>query len=464
MKDDGVIDDSTKRAVFLVSTIAAFMTPFMGSSINVALPAIEADFEIDTILISWIPTSYLLSTCMFLAPFGRLADIIGRKKMFLTGTIIFTLAAGLSAVATNIWMLLAFRVLQGAGSAMIFGTGMAMLATVFPPGERGKAIGVNVACVYIGLAAGPVIGGILTQSFSWRAVFASTIPLGILCAYVSFSRLRWKRSKTDAEKFDFLGSLLYGISIVGVMFGLSKLPSLTGAVSIIVGALSFILFVRFELKVPYPVINMDLFVNNRPFAFSGLAALINYSATFAVSFLLSLYLQYIKGFSPSDAGFVLMVQPVAMAVLSPLAGKASDRIEPRKVASLGMFVTAAGLFFMSALTSETPTSKIILNLAILGLGFAMFSSPNMNAIMSSVDRSNFGLASGVVSSMRLMGQMLSMGLASVMFALYIGPVDFSPAIMPRFMECLNVSFLIFGTICAIGIYFSLARGKILKAG
>ncbi len=461
MSDDFVTDESTKKAVFLVATIAAFMTPFMASSINVALPAIEANFQIDTILLSWIPTSYLLSTCMFLAPFGRLADIVGRKNVFVCGSIIFSIAACLSAVSYNIWMLLTFRVLQGMGSAMIFGTGMAMLATVFPPGERGRAIGINVAAVYIGMAVGPFIGGILTEHFSWRGVFASTVPLGVLCTCVSLWKLRWKRKKTEAEKFDVMGSILYGIAIRGVMLGLSKLPSVIGALSIVGGIGFFILFVKCELKTQYPVISMDMFLNNRPFAFSGLAALINYSATFAVSFLLSLYLQYVKGFSPKEAGLVLMVQPIAMAILSPLAGRASDRIEPQRVASLGMLITAIGLFLMSFLNANTETSMITANLAVLGLGFALFSSPNMNAIMSSVDRSSYGLASGVVSSMRLMGQMLSMGLVSVMFALYIGPVDFSPKIMAQFLECLNRSFIIFAIICVIGIYFSLARGRIL---
>lgn len=442
--------------------MAAFLTPFTASSINIALPSLQAEFNIDTMLLTWIPTSFLLSTAMFIVPFGKIADLIGRRRVFVYGISIFTVASSLSAVSLNATMLLCFRMLQGMGAAMIFGTGMAMLATVFPPGERGRVIGINVATVYIGLSTGPFLGGLLTEHFTWRGVFAATVPLGIATIIVSLWKLKWSWRRSGTEKFDLSGSLLYAFSIVTFMLGLSECPSLMGGLCIFTGIGFFILFVNYEIRSPYPVLNMDLFVRNRGFAFSSLAALINYSATFAVTFLLSLYLQYVRGFSPKDAGFVLMAQPITMAVLSPLAGWVSDRIEPQKVASSGMFLTALGLLFLSFLNENTGLTFILMDLILLGCGFALFSSPNMNAIMNSVDRSSYGVASGVVGSMRLLGQMLSMGIASVIFALFIGPVHITPEIYPVFLKSLNVAFALFAIICGLGIFPSLARGKILS--
>ena len=448
--------------MLLVATMAAFLTPFTASSINIALPSLQSEFHVDTMLLTWIPTSFLLSTSMFLVPFGKIADLVGRRRIFVYGISIFTFASSLSVISFNVTMLLCFRVLQGMGTAMIFGTGMAMLATVFPPGERGKVIGINVATVYIGLSVGPFLGGVLTELFTWRGVFAATVPLGLVTIFVSFWKLKWVWRRTGTEKFDISGSLLYAFSIATFMLGLSDLPSLRGCLATFTGICLFILFVRYELKVPSPVLNIDLFRKNRGFAFSSLAALINYSATFAVTFLLSLYLQYIREFSPRDAGLVLMAQPVTMAILSPIAGRLSDRIEPQKVASSGMFLTAFGLLLLSFLTAHTNLNMILMNLILLGCGFALFSSPNMTAIMNSVDSSFYGVASGVVGSMRLVGQMLSMGLASLIFAIFIGSERITPEIYPVFLKSLNAAFTLFSIICALGIIPSLARGKILS--
>ncbi len=446
----------------MVATLTSFLTPFMASSINVALPSIQADFGIDTILLTWIPTSYLLSTSMFLVPFGKIADIWGRRRMFVCGLFIFSIASLFSAVSYNVAMLLIFRVLQGVGTAMIFGTGMAMLATAFAPGERGKVIGINVATVYIGMSAGPFLGGVLTEHFSWRGIFVATVPLGILTIVIALWKMRWTWRRPETEKFDVFGSLFYALAILTFMFGLSDLPSLIAGFSIIVGICLFIVFIRWELTFPTPVLNLELFRTNRAFAFSSIAALINYSATFAVTFLLSLYLQYIRGFTPKEAGMVLMAQPITMAVLSPIAGRISDQIEPRKVASSGMCLTALGLFLLSSLNESTGLAFILSDLVVLGCGFALFSSPNMNAIMTSVDKFSYGLASGVVGSMRLLGQTLSMGLASVMFAIYMGPENLTPDLYPIFIKSVDTAFALFCIICVLGIYPSMARGKILS--
>ncbi len=455
-------DQSTKHAVLLVAVMASFLTPFMASSINVALPNIQRDFHIDAMTLTWVPTTYLLSCVVFLIPLGRLADLTGRKLVFIIGILIFTVSSLLCVVSPNILTFLAFRILQGLGTSMIFGTGMAMLATVYPPGERGRVIGINVAVVYIGLSSGPVLGGFITEYFSWRGIFGATIPLGLITIFVALRRLNWVWRYTGDEKFDILGSILYGLSTLMFMVGLSTLPAVTGAVLLISGMCMFYFFIRYELKLDDPVINLELFRTNRAFTFSSVAALINYSATFAVTFLLSLYLQYIKALTPKHAGMILMAQPVTMALIAPISGRISDRIDPGKVASVGMAITSAGLFMLAFLTKETTTAIILTNLILLGLGFSIFSSPNMNAIMNSVEKNDYGFASGVVGSMRLLGQTLSMGLAQLVFAIFLGPVHFTPEIYPVFMLSLKVAFMLFGVICAIGIFPSVTRGAILE--
>lgn len=455
------VDQSTKNAVLLVAVMASFLTPFMASSINVALPAIQQDFHVDAMMLTWVPTAYLLSCCIFLIPLGKLADLIGRKLVFVAGISIFTISSLLCAASVDIWMFLVFRVFQGLGTSMVFGTAMAMLATVYPPGERGKVIGISVAVVYIGLSSGPFLGGLLTEYFSWRGIFGATIPLGLVTIFVSFRKLNWVWRYTGSEKFDIFGSILYGLSTLTFMAGLSILPAMKGAALLICGCLLFYCFVRYELRLQFPVINLDLFRTNRSFALSSIAALINYSATFAVTFLLSLYLQYIKGLGPREAGLILMAQPITMALVSPISGRISDRVDPGKVASLGMFVTATGLFMLTFIEQDTGMTKIFLNLILLGVGFAMFSSPNMNAIMNSVEKTDYGFASGVVGSMRMLGQTLSMGLAQLVFAIYMGAVHITPEIYPVFMYSTKMAFGLFSAICVTGIVPSMARGAIL---
>ena len=449
-----------KNSALLVATLASFLTPFMGSSINIALPSIGKEFAIDAVLLSWIATAYLLTAAIFLVPFGRIADIHGRKRIFTYGIVIFTVSSLLSAISTSAIALIAFRVLQGVGSAMIFGTSMAILTSVFPVGERGKALGITVATVYSGLSLGPFLGGFLTQHFGWRSIFLITVPLGVIIIGFIPWKLKGEWAEAQGEKFDFTGSIFYGLTLVAIMYGFSLLPKISGVWLILMGALGIFSFVKWEIKAKAPVLDIRLFLNNTVFAFSNLAALIHYSATFAISFLLSLYLQYIKGFSPQNAGLILVSQPVVMAIFSPLAGRLSDRIEPRIVASIGMMLTCLGLFLFTFLEGKTPLAFIVASLILVGFGFTFFSSPNMNAIMSSVEKRSYGVASGMLGTMRLTGQMLSMGIAMLIFAIFIGRVQITSEYHLLFLKGLKVAFIIFATLCFGGIFASLSRGKL----
>lgn len=450
----------SKRAALIVATLASFLTPFMGSSVNIALPSIGREFGMNVVLLSWVPTSFLLSAAMFLVPSGRIADIYGRKRIFTYGIFIFTVSSLLMVMSTSAVSLISLRFLQGIGSAMIFGTGVAIVTSVFPAGERGKALGINVASVYLGLSLGPFSGGFLTQHFGWRSIFLASVPFGLIVITLIFLRLKGEWAEAKGEKFDLTGSIVYSLSLLAIMYGFSLLPALSSLWLILIGILGIFAFIKCEIKAKNPVLDINIFRNNKAFAFSNLAAFINYSATFAVIFLLSLHLQYIKGLSPQKAGLILVSQPVVMTIFSPFAGRLSDRIEPRIVASIGMALTAFGLFLFTSLSEETTLRFIIACLILLGLGFALFASPNANAVMSSVEKRYYGVASGTLGTMRLTGQMLSMGIAMLIFAIYIGRVQITPEYYQLFLRSERGAFTIFATLCFGGIFASLARGKV----
>lgn len=450
-----------KTPALIIAIISSFLTPFMSSAINIALPAIGNEFLTNAILLSWIPTSFLLASAIFAVPFGRIADIYGMKKIFTYGMVIFTISSFLCAIAPSDISLIAFRVIQGIGTAMVFVTGLAIVTSVYPPQERGKAIGFTIGAVYVGLSLGPALGGIMTQFLGWRSLFYLVVPFGILVLVLTFWKLKGEWAACQGEKFDLPGTILYSIALLTFMLGFSELPGITGIIMIIIGVIGLAAFVMLELKVKVPVFDMKLF-KNRTFGFSSLAALINYMATFAVVFLLSLYLQYIKGFDASDAGLILIAQPVIMAILAPIAGRLSDKYEPRIIATIGMALTTFGLFIFSFLNSNTDIWFIIIGLVVLGAGFGLFSSPNTNAIMGSVERRFLGIASATVSTMRLIGQTLSMGIAILIFSLFIGRVVIAPENYPELLSSIQIAFAIFTGLCFVGIFISLA-GRNKKA-
>lgn len=444
----------------MVATLASFLTPFMGSSVNIALPSIGKEFSMDAVLLNWVATSYLLAAAMFLVPFGKIADIKGRKKIFAYGIVIYTLSSFLCAISTSTFTLIAFRVLQGIGSAMIFGTAVAILTSVFPPGERGRALGINVAAVYLGLSLGPLLGGFLTQHLGWRSIFLANVLLGLITLTFVFLKLEGEWAEAKGEKFDLFGSLIYSISLASIMYGFSLVPAASGLWLVAAGVFIFLLFIWWEKKTENPVLDLNLFKNNTTFTFSNLAALINYSATFAVGFLLSLYLQYIKALSPQDAGLILTSQPVVMVVFSPFAGRLSDRIEPGIIASAGMSITFLSLLLFAFLGQQTTLNYIVVCLVLLGFGLALFSSPNTNSVMSSVEKKFYGVASAMLGTMRLTGQMLSMGIVMLIFAIYIGKVQITPEYYSLFLTSMKIAFSLFALLCFGGIFASLARGRV----
>jgi EmrB/QacA subfamily drug resistance transporter len=450
-------EKSFKKSVLLVSTFAAFLTPFLTSAVNLALPSIGKELHANAISLGWVISSFILTSAIFLLPFGRLGDIIGRKKIFTIGILLFTISTFLIIFVQSIISLIILRIFQGFSSAMIFGTSMAILTSVFQPGERGRAIGINITATYLGLSLGPVIGGLLTHYLGWRSIFAFLVPFGIISLFLIQRKIKTEWAEAVGEKFDWRGSIIYGIALASFMWGFSKLPSSMGWICIIIAVLMAAVFLIFENKVSNPVFDIRLIMRNRVFAFSGIAALINYSATSAIGFFISLYLQYLKGLDARTAGLIMISQPIAMTLLSPVAGKLSDKRNPGVIASIGMGITASGLILLCFITEATPDYFIVLLLLLMGIWFGLFSSPNSNAIMSSVEKRHLGVASGVVGTMRMVGQMMSMGIAMMLISLYIGEQTINPSTYPGLISAMRTGFIIFSMLSVLGIFASLAR-------
>jgi EmrB/QacA subfamily drug resistance transporter len=455
-----MVDEREKKIILLVAALSSFLVPYTGSSITVALPAMAAQFDADAVTLGWITSAYIISAAVFIVPLGRYADIVGRKKIFLGGLVVFTIASFLCALAPTEPLLIAARFLQGVGGAMIFATSVAIVTQVFGPGERGWALGITIATVYAGLSIGPFLGGILTDNFGWPAIFLLNVPLGLLTLALTLRCVPHEWADAAGETLDLSGAVVYAVMLFALIYGMLILPDPAGIAWIVAAISAGIVFVWHERRTAQPLIDLSVFSGNRTFVFSNIAAMINYGATFGVGVLLSLYLQYIQGFSAEFTGLVLVAQPVVQMIFSPIAGKLSDRIEPRIVSTAGMALTAAGLAVFIFLVPSTPLWLIVVSLMVMGLGYGLFSSPNTNAIMSSVEKKHLGIASGMNATMRSIGQLLSMAIAMICFAVFTGTEAITPAMYPALMTSVTVAFIVFTLLCLAGVAASFVRGTI----
>jgi len=451
---------SQTKITMAVVMIASFITPFMSNAINLAIPAISMEFGATQSLMNWVLSSFLLSTTAFLLPFGRLADQYGRKKIFLYGMVLLAASSLGCALAPSIIVLIVLRVIQGVASGMVLGNSMAILTSAIPPEYRGKALGFTSAVTYIGLSCGPALGGFISNMLGWRALFYFNMLIALAVVVLTAWKLEgeWK---VAPSKLDGGGIALCILAQAFLLFGLTDLSAgLLNQISIILGIILLIVFFLYERRCKNPLIPVESIMKNRLFVYSNLATLINYSATFALSFTLSLYLQSALNLNATIAGLVLLTQPVLMAVLSPITGTLSDRISPTILASIGMGISALGLFFFIFLTTTTPIILIILNLAFIGIGFALFSSPNSNAIMGSADKTLYGVASSILGNMRMLGQSISMAVVALITSVIIGNLSIgSPGYVDKLMPSLKIAFIVFTALCVLGVWTSLARNK-----
>jgi EmrB/QacA subfamily drug resistance transporter len=446
--------------VLLVNFLAAWLTAFMTTAINIALPSIQTEFHLGAIALGWLPLGYILAQAALMLPFGKIGDRFGRRLLFLVGIAVFALSSVALVFANSYMPLMILRVTQGVGAAMMFSTSMAMVTLAYPPHRRGWAMGISVAAAYLGQMTGPILGGVIVYNIGWRNLFLVSGCFAFFNLGLDVWLLRraeWKEPRPAG--FDWTGSAAYAVALSALIVGLSWLPLTEGLVLLVAGIAGLSFFVWWEARARNPILVFSLFRRNRVFAFSILTALISYSSVWAVTFLMSLYLQFIKGLNAQTAGLVLIAGVVLQVLLSPFGGRLSDRIQPRWVASGGMALCVIGLLLFSFLRADTPYWYIVLALCFLGLGYAFFSGPNQNSIMGSVERRYVGFASASIGTMRMVGMAVSIAVATLIMALIVGRHDIQPADYPNLLTAIRTTFAILTGLCALGVVASLVRGE-----
>lgn len=445
--------------ILIVVLLTSFMCTFTGNALNLSIPAIEADFGVSAKAVGWVITLYTLVCAAAAVPFGKLADILDRKKIFATGLGIFVVCSLACVFSWNLTVMLILRGLQGIGSSMIFATNMAILVGSFDPKERGKVLGISTCATYIGLSSGPVLGGILNEHFGWQSILIVTFALGVICLYMAIYKVpSQKIGEGVVRNFDIKGTVLFCVGITCLMYGISIID--TGYVAYILTAIGIAItvwFVKNELKVVDPIIKMQLFTKSKGFRSSNLVALMNYSATSAITYLMSMYLQMGKGFSSQAAGLVLITAPLVQAILSPSAGKLADKHSPFKLSSLGMGVCAISLGILFFIGIDTPIWYIVGGLCVVGTGFAIFAAPNTSAIMGCVDKDDYGIASSILATMRNIGFTVAMAIVTLIVGLYMGQNGMNNVSADVLMSTIRTCLIVFGVISIGGIFISLKR-------
>lgn len=452
-------EQSRQRLLLLLITLGGFVVGLSASLVGVIAPQIAISFHADSVQTSWLVNSFLLASLFSQLPAGRLADMVGRKRVYLSGMLVYALAGVLCAGATNIEMLLVFRMLQGIGSACVFATGMAALYDIFPREKRGMAGGTLIAGIYFGLTLGPLISGLVSEYFGWRVVFLVPVPMGLLVFAVMLINLKGAPAKNPGARFDYIGAALGVVWTSALVLGITQLPSAKAWPMLAVGVLALVVFMRIQTRSANPLLRLGLFAENKTFALSVLVGFLMYTCTTSSMFLLSFDLQMVLGLSPKYTGFILVVPAVCMAVLARFTGQLSDKIEPRFLCSTGMLVSALGFYVLSEIDGQTPMAIVVLGTSLMGLGFVFFSSPNNNAIMGGVASADLGAAAACSNMARDLGNVIGLAIVALSFSFFLQGSSLQAAPVEDLKAAIKFSFYycILASLVAGGV--SLVRGN-----
>lgn len=461
-------DTKINKNILIATTLSSFLVPFMSSTVNIAAPDIAKSFKLNAEELNLVMSIFLIFSAAFILPMGKLSDTYDRTKIFKTGLLLFTLSTLMCALSNTVGILFVFRALQGFFSAFTFVTSMAILIENHSPQIRGRLLGINTAVVYLGTSLGPFLGGVLVKLWGYRSVFLFGFAIGLAGSFVSLFLLKKEIKNAKPTRFsdsfkslDKTGTILSTTGLFLLMYGSSTFElGNTSKILFFAGLILMVFFVITETKLQNPVLDVKLFIKIPQFGFSNLAALINYSCTFSASYLLSLYLQLVKALPSQLAGSILIVQPLSQVITSLISGRASEKIEPRKLATAGMVLTTAGLFIFSMFSVKTNLVVVTLNLILMGTGFGLFSSPNTNVVMSCVPKSLYGTASSTVSVMRVVGQAFSMAIVSFVSSMFLKGVKLSHENYLLILKSMKISFLVFASLSILGIVASYKRGNI----
>jgi MFS family permease len=441
---------SIERYALAISILISFLVAYVSSAINIALPEIASTFSLNSLYLTWIPTSYLLFSAILLIPFGKIADIYGKKRIISYGLIIFVLASLASALSVSGNMLLISRIFQAIGSAMIYGNVYSLLASVHTEGEAGKPLSISVASAYIGLSLGPILGGFLTQYFGWRSIFLFTIPITVIATLFIY-KLKGEWFGAHGEIFDIKSTSVLALSLILIMYGFSVITSYIGILSLVIGFVGIVMFIWLQKKVVNPLIHPKLLFD-RVYIINNLTSLVNYGPGIFTIFLLSLYLQDIRMLNPTQTGLLLCVQSVFIAISSLLVAKLLDITLPRYIAAFGMALTGIGLLMFLLLNESTSLSYIILALSIIGLGYGFSAASSTEISLKYVEKRFYGISSATLNTMRVLGQMMGMGVTSAVLAIFIGTSALSISNQNIFIQSSKIPFLIYALLCFVSIY------------
>lgn len=451
---------TSPNAVLLTVCVAQFMVPLMLTAVGVALPSIGREFDASAGQLSLVEQLYILAPAISMLTFGRLGDLVGRVRVFVVGLVLFTVMTTSLGFVQNIGMLLVQRFVQGIGASMLLAGSMALVASAFPPQVRGQKIGIVSAFTYSGLSTGPMLGGFITSHLGWRYIFWLVVPFGIIASFLCFYRVRDEFQTARRETMDWRGSLIYAFGVASVMLGASHIGAgRSGIAFMLTGFVLVFAFGIWETRIPNPLLDISTLIHNSFFTLSCFAAMVSYAATFGLTFFMSLYLQYVMGLSPRSAGFVLLIQPVTQMLVSPLAGRITDRISPAKVADFGIGAVSIGLLVIAVSIGKGVSLHLIAAvLLLIGAGFGVFVTPNTVAIMGSVKPKQYGMASGMIGTVRTLGMVTSMTTIALIFSLLMGTQPVTKETIPAFVSSMQVGLFSFAVFSSLGVTLSISRG------
>ncbi|WP_298501160.1 MFS transporter [uncultured Methanobrevibacter sp.] len=447
-----------ETSVVFVSFITSFFAVFLSAGIVLGVPSIASEFGMNNIIQNWIPTIALLVIAVFTLPAGQISGKYGVKKSLIAGVIIFIIASIGASLSFSTETFLIFRVMQGIGIAFLNVSAMAMVVQAVKPQNRGKALGFTVTGIYLAGSLSPVLCGFLVYNLGWRSMFYFVIPFLILCLILMKWKIPGEWKTYENNEIDKIGYVLYGFGILLFIYGFTNLINIYGIVSVVLGVILLVIFTFWELKAESPAFNINLFKNMK-FTSSNIAALCSYLAIAAITTILNYHFQYVRGWNAQLSGLMLIITPIIMAIMAPNAGKLSDKIHPQKLAAIGMGIATITLIILIFLDANTPIYLIVIAMILQGIGMGLFTTPNTNAIMSSVPPNETPNASAAQSAMRTIGQTMSLGLLTLIFAWIMGSLKLSSQYAAMIVQASQLICLICTVICIVAIFASLVGIK-----
>ena len=447
-----------KNLILLICTVLSFFTVFAVNAVNIVIPTIAIEFHMSNIVQNWVTIIFLLVVAVLSIPAGQISGKYGLKKVTIISIILFIVISIVNVCVASQEQFLACRFILGIALSFINVTSMAMIVSAFPPQERGKALGINITGVYVGLSLSPVLGGILNYNLGWRSVVLFGVPFLFVILALLLIRIDEEWISFENVSLDLKGSFTYAVGMVLFMYGFTILNTQLGIILTILGVIILVVFGLIELRQANPVFDIRFFKNHK-FLSANFASLCAYLATYAVTTILNYHLQYIKGFDSQTAGIILLVAPLCQVVLAPIAGRLSDRFVPQILAAIGMGLGTVSLFLFSSLNAGTSMEFLIVAMVIYGVAFGLFSPPNTNVIMGSVPPKDTSAASAAVATMRSVGQAMSMGILTLVFAFIMGDVPIIAEYYPLLITSCQITCVICVVLCIASVFASLVGIK-----